>query len=429
METEVLPVQGSGEHAGPLGSRPSLVVVGHGMVGHRLVEALAERGLTGTFDVTVLAEEPRRAYDWVNLSAWFDGRHEDELTLASATQYAEWGVEVLLGESASELDCARRTLRTNRGRELHYDKLVLATGSYPFVPSIAGKDLRGCFVYRTLDDLAAIRDASATAKSGVVIGGGLLGLEAAKALHSLGLLTHVIEFAPRLMPLQVDDVGAAVLRSRIEALGIVVHTSAKTQSILADDEGRVSAVRFEDEGELPADIVVFSAGIRARDELARHSGLALGDRGGIAIDESCRTTDPDVFAIGECAALANRTYGLVAPGYRMAEVVAAQLASDAGAFTGFDMSTKLKLLGVDVASFGDAFGVTAGSKVVSLFDGATGIYKKLVLSDDRKKVLGGILVGDASSYAELSSHAKSGTEITQRPEHLLVPKCTENPRP
>lgn len=401
--------------------KPRLVVVGNGMVGHRFIEAAAERGILEKYAVTVVSEEARLAYDRVNLSKWFEGMSGENLSLVSEGRYEELGLEVVRGEAVTALDRDARVVGFATGRELQYDELVLATGSYPFVPPIPGKELPGCFVYRTIDDLEAIRDASTQAKRAAVIGGGLLGLEAAKALLSLGLETHVIEFAPRLMPLQVDDVGAAVLRARIEELGVRVHLSTATREIAADENGRVRALLFANDTELAVDMVVFSAGIRPRDELARASGLRIGERGGIAIDGSCRTSDERIFAIGECALFDGKTYGLVAPGYRMADVAAATLAGEAHAFDGFDMSTKLKLLGVDVGSFGDAFGATPGSKVISVFDGASSLYKKLVVSADKSKLLGGLLVGDASAYSQLLAHVQTGLQLPEHPEDLVLP--------
>ena len=401
--------------------KPRLVVVGNGMVGHRFIEAAAERGLLDKFETIVLSEESRLAYDRVNLSKWFEGKTDTELSLVSEGQYEALGLEVVKGDAAVSLDREARTLKLASGRELAYDELVLATGSYPFVPPIKGNDRPGCFVYRTIDDLEAIREAAKTATCAAVIGGGLLGLEAAKAILTLGLETHVIEFATRLMPLQVDDVGAGVLRSRIEELGVKVRCNTTTREILTHEDGQVRALLLADGTQLPVDMVVFSAGIRPRDKLARESGLRLGERGGVVIDGSCRTTDPRIFAIGECAAYDGKTYGLVAPGYRMAEVAAATLAGESLSFDGFDMSTKLKLLGIDVGSFGDAFGVTEGSRVISIFDGASSVYKKLVVSADKTQLLGGVLVGDASAYGQLLIHVQAGMKLPEHPEHLILP--------
>ncbi|MEO8902364.1 MAG: nitrite reductase large subunit NirB [Polyangiaceae bacterium] len=401
--------------------KPRLVIVGNGMVGHRFIEAAEERGLFGKFETVVLSEEKRLAYDRVNLSKWFEGKSDADLSLVTEGRYEALGLEVVRGDAAVALDRNARTLTLASGRELAYDELVLATGSYPFVPPIPGKDRPGCFVYRTIDDLEAIKEAAASATSAAVIGGGLLGLEAAKALLSLELDTHVIEFASRLMPLQVDEVGAGVLRARIEELGVHVHVNTTTREILSDETGAVSGLLLADGTRILVDMVVFSAGIRPRDKLARESGLNLGGRGGIAIDGSCRTSDARIFAIGECAEFDGRTYGLVAPGYRMAEVAAATLAGDAMAFDGFDMSTKLKLLGVDVGSFGDAFGVTPGARVISIFDGASSHYKKLVVSADKQTLLGGVLVGDASAYSQLLVHTQTGMKLPEHPEDLIMP--------
>jgi nitrite reductase (NADH) large subunit len=363
-------------------SKPGLVVVGNGMVGHRFLQEAVRRGLNDSHRVVAFAEEGRRAYDRVNLSKFFDGKSAEDLSLVLPREYEDGGVEVLLEDAVVSIDRDARFVHTASGKALMYETLVLATGSRPFVPEIPGRDAEGCFVYRTIVDLMLIREYAARSRSGVVIGGGLLGLEAAGALKALGLETHVIEFAPRLMPLQVDEVGGMVLRQRIEDLGVKVHVERTTAEIMRDEQGRVTGLRFSDGSELESDMVVFSAGIRARDELARAAGLALGDRGGVAIDAACRTSDPHVFAIGECASFTSKTYGLVAPGYRMAEVAAAVIAGEDARFEGFDMSTKLKLLGVDVGSFGDAFARTPGARIISLFDSVAGVYKKIVLSAD-----------------------------------------------
>ena len=399
-----------------------LVVVGNGMVGHRCLEILADRAAAGPgpFEVTVIGEEPRAAYDRVGLSTFFDGRSADDLSLVRPGQYETAGFTVRLATAARRIDRERRVVDTDAG-EVPYDKLILATGSYPFVPPIPGRDLPGCFVYRTIEDLEAISAwAGAHAGgTGVVIGGGLLGLEAAYALKKLGMSVHVIEFAPRLMALQLDETGGTVLRKRIEELGVVVHTSTSTKVIEGD--GRARVLRFATGDELEVDAVVFSAGIRPRDELARAAGLTVGERGGIVVDQRCRTSDSDIYAIGECASYEERTYGLVAPGYQMARAAVADLTGGDAVFTGFDMSTKLKLLGVDVASFGDAFASHPGAHVVSLLDSSTSVYKKLVLSPDRKHLLGGMLVGDAAAYGELTQIAQNKIILPPAPETLIVP--------
>ncbi|WP_033284680.1 nitrite reductase large subunit NirB [Streptomyces sp. NRRL F-525] len=400
---------------------PTIVLVGHGMVGQRFLEALAERGLTATHRVVVLCEEPRPAYDRVQLTSYFSGRTPEELSLTDAEFIADHGIELYVGDPAETIDRAARTVTARSGLAVEYDTLVLATGSYPFVPPVPGKDAEGCFVYRTIEDLLAIEEyAGSRATTGAVVGGGLLGLEAAGALKGLGLTTHIVEFAPRLMPVQVDAGGGAALLRTIEDMGLTVHTGTGTQEILADADGAVTGMKLSDGSQLATDMVVFSAGVRPRDQLARTSGLSVGERGGITVDEQCRTvTDPHVFAIGECALAADgRVYGLVAPGYEQAETAAATIAQDESAFTGADLSTKLKLLGVDVASFGDAHGATADCLDVVYSDARAGTYKKLVIGRGGE-LLGGILVGDADAYGTLRAFTGSVPPVS--PEQLVLP--------
>ncbi|MFE4861562.1 nitrite reductase large subunit NirB [Streptomyces sp. NPDC056670] len=397
-----------------------IVVVGHGMVGQRFLEALAERGATGRARVVVLCEEPRPAYDRVHLTSYFEGRTPDELTLVPDDFMRQHGIELYVDDPAESIDRAARTVTARSGHTFAYDTLVLATGSSPFVPPVPGRDLPGCFVYRTIEDLLAIETYARTATTGAVVGGGLLGLEAAGALSGLGLATHIVEFAPRLMPVQVDEGGGAALLRTIENMGLTVHTGVGTQEITADDRGRVSGMTLSDSSHLSTDLVVFSAGVRPRDQLARDCGLAVGERGGIVVDEQCRTEDPAVFAIGECALAADgRVYGLVAPGYDMAQTAADAIVNATGrTFTGADLSTKLKLLGVDVASFGDAHGTADGCLDVVYSDSRSGVYKKLVVSGEGV-LLGGVLVGDADAYGML--RPLIGHVPPVAPERLVLP--------
>jgi nitrite reductase (NADH) large subunit len=387
-----------------------LVVIGNGMVGQRFVQALRERDRDRCWRITVLSEEPRRAYDRVALSSYLDGAGAAELDLVAEGCYDGEDCVLHLGEAAVGIDRAARTVTTDRQRVVGYDALVLATGSYPFVPPIPGRELAGCFVYRTLDDLDAIRAAARRAASrtrgrraGLVVGGGLLGLEAARALRLLGMSPHVVELAGRLMPLQVDEGGGALLRELIERLDVHVHLGTSVASIRRLDERML--VTLASGVELDLDLVVFSAGVRPRDQLARDAGLAVGERGGVVVDGGCRSSDEAVYAIGECACAGGRVYGLVAPGYAMAEVLAERLATAAvGPSAGFpaaDTATKLKLMGVDVASFGDALASTPGALAVTLNNPVGRSYARLVVSDDAKTLLGGVLVGDASRYAML----------------------------
>lgn len=403
----------------------TIVLVGHGMVGQRFLEAIAARGLTDTHRVVVLCEEPRPAYDRVQLTSYFAGRTPDELSLTDPEFIEKHGIELYVGDPAESVDREGKTVTARSGQTFAYDTLVLATGSFPFVPPVPGKDTTGCFVYRTIEDLLAIEEYAKTyAKTGAVVGGGLLGLEAAGALRGLGLDTHVVEFAPRLMPVQVDEGGGAALLRTITGMGLTVHTGVGTQEIVGTD-GAVSGMKLSDGSELATDLVVFSAGVRPRDQLARDSGLSVGERGGITVDEQCRTSDPDVYAIGECALASDgRVYGLVAPGYEMAETAAASIAAEESSFTGADLSTKLKLLGVDVASFGDAHGATPDCLDVVYSDSRSGTYKKLVIGTGGE-LLGGVLVGDAEAYGVLRPMTGSVPPVS--PEQLVLPAGAGGP--
>ncbi|GAA3854711.1 nitrite reductase large subunit NirB [Streptomyces lacrimifluminis] len=411
------------------GATPTIVLVGHGMVGQRFLEALAERGLTAAHRVVVLCEEPRPAYDRVALTSYFSGKTPEELSMTDMAFIEKEGIELHIGDPAETIDREAKRVTARSGLVVDYDVLVLATGSYPFVPPVPNKDARGCFVYRTIEDLLAIEEYASTRTTGAVVGGGLLGLEAAGALKGLGLTSHIVEFAPRLMPVQVDEGGGAALLRTIEDMGLSVHTGVGTQEIVVDEDGAVTGMKLSDGSELSADLVVFSAGVRPRDQLARESGLTVGERGGIAVDEQCRTVnDPHVFAIGECALASDgRVYGLVAPGYEQAETAAAAIAADEAeelTFTGADLSTKLKLLGVDVASFGDAHGTAEDCLDVVYSDSRSGLYKKLVIGRDGT-LLGGILVGDAEAYGTL--RAFTGTVPPVSPESLVLPAGAGGP--
>ena len=407
--------------------RPVLLVVGNGMVGHHFLEAAVERGLHEDHEIVVVGEERRRAYDRVHLTTAFEGADPDALVLGGPDFHEAHGIRLVLGDPAATLDPAARVVATASGAALAYDHLVLATGSAPFVPPVPGRDLAGVFAYRTLDDVDAIRAWARGCERGVVVGGGLLGLEAAGALHALGIRTTVVELADWLMAVQVDEPAGRALRRQIEAMGIEVRTGQAASEVLATHDGRAAGLAFApgDDGRAPsldAEIVIFAAGIRPRDELARAAGLDLGERGGVAVDDALRTSDPHISAIGEVAAhRGGRPYGLVAPGYRQADVVADRLAGRDAAFTGADTSTKLKLLGVDVASVGDCFAATPGAEEIAYTDPVAGVYKKLVVSGDGTRILGGVLVGDASAYAAVLQYARGDVPAPPRPERLILP--------
>ena len=402
-----------------------LAVVGGGMVAHRLVEALRDRDPDGTWSVDLYCEESHAPYDRVALTSYFSGKSPADLVLGGQDLGDDPLVTVHLGTAVTAIDAAARTVQVG-GAAAPYDALVLATGSSAFVPPVTGADLPGAFVYRTIEDVQTMEAwvqglaAGGVAVKGVVVGGGLLGLEAAGALHGLGVATTVVEFADRLMPLQVDEGGGAALRRIVEGMGVEVRTSTASAALHAGADGRVAAMEFADGTKVEADVVVFATGVRPRDELARAAGLVIGERGGVVVDDACVSVADNVYAIGEVACIQGRTWGLVGPGYTMAEVVVDRLLGGEATFPGADTSTKLKLLGVDVASFGDAFAEAPGSLEVVYADPVAGLYKKLVMSDDAKTLLGGVLVGDASAYASL--RPMLGAELGSDPNAWLLPE-------
>lgn len=396
------------------------------MVGHKFCELFSKHPNRSEYELLVFGEEFRPAYDRVHLSEYFTSKDAEQLSLAPAGWYAEQGITLKTGSLVETIDTDGKTVTTAKGACIPYDFLVLATGSTPFVPPIPGKEKKGVFVYRTIEDLDAILahaeliktkpDASAT-----VMGGGLLGLEAAKAVMDMGLESHVIEFAPRLMPRQLDEKGAEVLKDTLVGLGLNIHCAKNTANI--GGNGSITHLEFADETKLATDMLIISAGIRPRDELAKNAGIETGPRGGIVADHLLRTSAKDVFVIGEAALYQQNIYGLVAPGYEMARVALGVIMQDAEAKTmpdTIDMSTKLKLIGTDVASFGDAFAEDEDVRAIVFHDEVAKTYKRINLSPDGKKLLGGILVGDASDYNMLHQIYANGMALPPTPEDLIL---------
>ncbi|GAB3942562.1 nitrite reductase large subunit NirB [Corynebacterium tapiri] len=391
------------------------------MVGHRFCQELSK--LQPERSITVIGREHDYAYDRVHLSSYVTDWSREGLYLEDLPE----SVTVVEGRAVSIKPETREVVLSD-GRVFSYQELVMATGSRPFIPRLPGNDKPQVHQYRTLDDLDGMRAAVEGAvgnhgdATAVVIGGGLLGLEAANALQHLGAHTHVVEMAPRLMPLQVDDAGGELLQEAIRELGVEVHVGAASREI-TDDPDREGGVILDlgDKGSIKTDLVCFSAGIRPRDSLGPDAGLELGPRGGFLVDRQCATDVEHISAIGECAAVDGKTYGLVAPGYDMALITAKRLAGQPGEdFQDPDMSTKLKLMGVDVASFGDAFSTAEGRKELHIQDPISGVYKKLVLDAEGKRLLGGILVGEASSYSMLRPMV--GSELPGDPVSLIAPE-------
>jgi len=400
-------------------NKKQLVVIGNGMVGHHFIENFVASNMADEYEIHILAEESRAAYDRVHLSEYFGDSTYEDLCLVENNFYETHSVQLHLSEGATQIDRDAKQVITEQAT-YPYDTLVLATGSYPFVPPIPGNDGDACFVYRTLEDLDKIQARANNATTGVVVGGGLLGLEAANALKSLGLKAHVVEFAPRLMPVQLDEDGGKLLKTKIESLGVDVHCNKATSEIVPG-ENHTYRMNFSDGSFLETDLILFSAGIRPQDTLARNSELEIGERGGIVVNDQCRTSDENIFAIGECALWNNQIFGLVAPGYTMAKTAVSAISGDETAFTGADMSTKLKLLGVDVGSIGDAHGKTPGSISYRYLDEDEQVYYRIVVSEDRKKLLGSVLVGDNSKYDTLLQYALNGIDLPDKPQLLILP--------
>jgi len=401
-----------------------ILVVGNGMVGYKFCEKLIASPDRENYQIQVFGEEPSPAYDRVHLSEYFSEKGKDELLLAPRGWYEENGIKLRTSSLISEMNTEEKEVITYKGEKINYDYLVLATGSSAFIPPIKGSEKTGVFVYRTTEDLDAIKTYARKLRKknkskATVLGGGLLGLEAANAAKELGLETSVIEFAPRLMPRQLDEGGSNTLIRKIQSLGIKILTNKATSEISGEEE--IDALTFSDGSRHDTDILIISAGIRPRDELAKSGGLKIGDRGGINVNNKMETSAKDVYAIGEAALYNNAIYGLVAPGYNMAEVAVSQICGgDKTMADHIDMSTQLKLIGTDVASFGDPFIENEEVSAITYENKQRGIYKRINVSRDGKKLFGGILVGDASDYQNLFQIYINGMKLPENPEDLIL---------
>ncbi len=402
-----------------------VVVIGNGMVGYKFCEKFVNSPKFESYKLIVFGEEPRRAYDRVHLSEYYSGKTAEDLSMCSATWYQENNIDLHTSEMITEINREDKTVANHRGAKYSYDYLVLATGSSAFVPPISGVEKEGVFVYRTIEDLETIEAYAKKLKSegkiqAAVLGGGLLGLEAANAVKELGLQAHVVEFAPRLMPRQLDQGGSNMLQAKIEKLGLSVHLNKQTEFIQGDKA--IEGLQYIDGTELKIDMLVISAGIRPRDEVAKESGLKTGIRGGVIVDNTMKTSDDSIFAIGEVALYNNMIYGLVAPGYDMAQVAVSQITGDQTHTMEehIDMSTQLKLIGTEVASFGDALIDNNTVDAITYENKRKGTYKRINVSADGTKLLGGILVGDASDYNALFQMYQTGMQLPENPEDLIL---------
>lgn len=396
-----------------------VVVIGHGMVSYKFCEKLRKKADASEIELIVYGEELLPAYDRVHLSNYFSNQSVEKLLMAPKDWYKSHNVQLKTGQLITEIDREKKLVKTHHNETDSYDYLILATGSRPMVPPIKGVEKKGVFVYRTIEDLDQIISYAGKVKRGAVLGGGLLGLEAAKALLDLNLDTQVVEFASRLMPRQLDDSASNMLQSEIEKQGIEVLLNKSTAEIRGN--GKLTELVFTDGTALATEMLVISCGIISRDELADQCGLETGKRGGFKVNDRLQTNDPSIYAIGEAASYNDMVYGLVAPGYDMADIVVCQLiGTTEKRFTGADMSTKLKLIGTSVGSFGDALGTSNGCKPIVFEDKNSGIYKRVNISSDSKKLLGGILVGDVDSYSMLLQFTQNGMVLPPNPEDLIL---------
>lgn len=405
----------------------TVIVIGNGMVGYKFCEKFVDQKECRNFKLLVFGDEPRPAYDRVHLSEFFENQNVKALEMASEDWYTKNGIELMINERVADINRDNKTITTANNRNFSYDYLVLATGSSAFVPPIKGVEKEGVFVYRTIEDLESMLAYAAKLKStkpkakAAVLGGGLLGLEAGKAVMDMGLEPHIVEFAPKLMPRQLDSRSSQVLQLKLESIGLHIHLSKATNQILGDKF--ITGMEFGEDDVLDVDMLIISAGIRPRDELGKACGLEIGVRGGIVVNNKMQTSDEYIYAIGEIALYNQMIYGLVAPGYEMASVAVDQIIGNTNNIMSesIDMSTKLKLIGVDVASFGNPFmPATKGHSVI--FENKTQhLYKRINVSLDGKKLLGGILVGDATDYSMLHQIYLNGMPIPSDPSQLILP--------
>jgi len=441
-----------------------IAVVGHGPVGHDFIVKLVGMVGDGALDITVVGEEPRMAYDRVHLTEYFEHRDASKLGMCDQKWFTDHKVTLKTSVRAEKIDrdaCSLtlRDVKSGATEEMPYDACVLCTGSYPFVPPLKNlsSDVVGVFVYRTIEDLESMILFAKKSTKAAVIGGGLLGLEAAKAVYDLGQETHVLEMAPYLMPTQLDEGGGKVLGQKISDMSIDVHTGSRLAEVVVEG-GVLKGVRLTDadhpeEYLLEVEMLVVSAGIRPRDELARTSGLAVGQRGGVLVNNRMQSSDPRIFALGEVACHKGICYGLIAPGWDQASVLAknfedatwglskgkksGETPAEAPLYEGSDLSTKLKLLGVDVASFGSSLDFwfkrqfhesdakKQGLSFTLQVDPFSGLYRKLIFHEESQKLMGGLLVGNADDYFSLLGLSQQDSLGKKAPVDLFLGGSSE----
>jgi len=393
-----------------------LVMVGNGMAGVRTLEELIKVA-PDLYEITVFGAEPHPNYNRILLSPVLAGEQTvDEIILNPLAWYAEHGITLHLNKRVVGIDRTKRIVTADDGTQAEYDRLLISTGSSPFILPVPGKDLEGVISYRDIADTNTMIRTAATHRHAVVIGGGLLGLEAANGLMLRGMQVTVVHIAPWLMERQLDEVAARLLQQSLEARGLTFRIGAQTQELLGNAEGRVQAVRFKDGTEVLADLVVMAAGIRPNVGLAEKIGLHC-HRGIVVTDTMQTVTDPRVYAVGECAAHRGIAYGLVAPLFEQGKVCANHLAMHGiGRYVGSQTSTKLKVTGIDLFSAGDFMG-GEGTEEILLSDPISGVYKKLVLKED--KLVGACLYGDTVDGSYYFRLIREGSCVKAVRDHLM----------
>ena len=381
------------------------MVIGNGMVSHYFCKKAVENKLHHQYDIVVIGEENLPAYDRIHLTNYLSDLDAENLILSPETWYSENNIQLVLNRQVVHVDTDDKIVKTNLDDIFEYSRLIFATGSYPFIPPIEGVYLPGVFAYRKVKDLDKVYGFARTKETVAVIGGGLLGLEVAKALNDMGLRVTVLEFADYLMPRQLELESAEVLKKEIEKRGIKIICKRSTKKISHVNNKKV--LEFEQGDEIEVDMVLVSAGIKPRDELAIVSGIACGPRGGIAIDNHLKTSAESVYAIGECALHEGLLYGLAAPGYAMADVLVRQFLGQETSYNGSSLSTTLKFMGIDVAVHGDYL-----SPGTQYFYKEEGIYRKIITQSD--KITGVISIGEWKELAELQNLINQGAKLKSK---------------
>ena len=402
--------------------KKKLIVVGNGMAGARTVEEILARGGADQFEITVLGDEPYGNYNRLLLSSVLNGSQDpSEIFLNGLDWYVEHGIALRAGVRVDVIDRPHKTIYCDDGNWFQYDKLIIATGSRPAIPPIAGLRMPngefrpGIFVFRTLDDCRKIAGYAAKCRRAAVIGGGLLGLEAARGLLNHGVEVHVVHLPGHLMEQQLDPQAGGILKHTMEAIGIQVHVKKLTKAVLGDDE--VTGLAFEDGATLKCDMIVIATGVTPNAEIGSRWGLTT--ERGIVVDDQLRTSDPDIYAVGECAQHRGRVYGLLAPLWEQAKVLADHITGTdcEAAYQGSKLATKLKVMGVELASMGVVAADGEEEDVVQFIEPKRGIYKKLIIRDGR--LAGGIMIGDVSKAAYLMQVFDRGLRLPEERLSLL----------